>query len=465
MTASDRESEFVDRVLETIARHDLLLRAPSADRETVIVGASGGPDSVALVRVLAHLVGEGRLAVTPVLAHLHHGVRAETADADQAFVEALADRLGLPLETGRADVPAEPQADGVGIEEAGRGARRRFLAEAARRRGARTVALGHHGGDRVETVLFHILRGTGIDGLAALGPRSFLPSPSMGEGGRDERPGEGECAGWHGHPMVGGHVPGQGPWPRKRGHATPSPYPLPPGERDRPLEIVRPMMHPDIGREEVLAYLRHIGQPWREDETNRDRTYTRNRLRHEVLPMLARTVNPAVGRALWRLADQAEAVRQVLDEALDRVWRRIVREAPPDDVISTEASRSAVPRGPAGNLDVGEHKDARPRRDASVPQAGSQYDSASGGGPRAILIDADDFAALAPWLQGALVRRAVERLGGGLKHMSAARTEDVVSALVAKTVAGPVDLPGGLAAERRRRAIRIGPKRAPEPQT
>ena len=270
------------------------------------------------------------------------------------------------------------------MEEAGRGARRRFLAEVARRRGARAVALGHHGGDRVETVLFHILRGTGIDGLAALGPQGPL-------------------------------VPDEG------------------------IAIVRPMMHPDIGREEVLAYLRHIGQPWREDETNRDAAYTRNRLRHEVLPMLARAVNPAVGRALWRLADQAEAVQKVLDEALDRVWHRIVREAPADDVISTEASRSESER-----------------RNLAVP--GPTPAGQAGRATPTLLIDADDFAALAPWLQGALVRRAVQRLGGGLKHMSAARTEEVVSALVSKSVAGPVHLPGGLAAERRRRAIRIGPK-------
>jgi hypothetical protein len=223
------------------------------------------------------------------------------------------------------------------------------------------------------------------------------------------------------------------------------------------------MIHPAIDRDRVLAYLERTGLAWRRDETNVDTVYTRNRLRHEVLPMLAEAVNPAVAEALLRLADQAEAARAVLDDALDRAWAAIVREVPGDDVISTEPSRSegersAVPRVPAGNLVVGERKDKRPRRDASGPQAGPQNDSA-GGGPRALLIDADDFAALRPWLQGAIVRRAVAHLGGGLKHMSAARTEEVVSALVAKTVAGPVDLPDGLVAERRRRVIRIGPRR------
>jgi len=77
-------------------------------------------------------------------------------------------------------------------------------------------------------------------------------------------------------------------------------------------------------------------------------------------------------------------------------------------------------------------------------------------GARSLLIDADDFSLLRPWMQGAIIRRAVERLGGGLKHMSSERTREVVSALLSKSVAGPVELPDGLSASRRRRAIRIG---------
>ncbi len=437
MTTPDPEHLFIDRVLATVARYGLLplgRRRPAAEREPVVVGVSGGPDSVALVHVLARLAEEDRLAIAPVLAHLHHGLRGAAADRDARLVADLAERLGLPYVLERADIRAEAEARGVGVEEAGRAARRRFFIETARARGARKVALGHHGGDRVETVLFNILRGTGIDGLAALGPRAPLPSPSMGEGGRGERPGEGE-------PFI-----------------APSPYPLPPGERDLGIEIVRPMVHPSIDRDLVLAYLERTGLPWRTDETNADTAYTRNRLRHEVLPMLGRTVNPAVGDALFRLADQAEAARQVLDEALARAWRRIVREAPGSKGARPPQAKRDVTLSGAKGLAVGEPQEERPRRDASPRPAGAQNDSAEGGRPRALLIDADDFAALAPWLQGAMVRRAVQRLGGGLKHLSAARTEEVVAALLSKPVAGPVDLPGGLAAERRRRAIRIGPK-------
>jgi len=410
MTAPDPESWFIDRVLDTVARYDLLPRKPqrAAEPEPVVVGVSGGPDSVALAHVLERLrggrdpvTGRRRLAVDLVLAHLHHGLRGAAADRDANLVADLADRLHLPYVVERADIRAAADAAGIGVEEAGREARRRFFIETARARGARKVALGHHGGDRVETVLFHILRGTGIDGLAALGPRGPL-------------------------------VPDEG------------------------IEIVRPMMHPGIGRGQVIAYLRHVGQAWCEDETNRDLAHARNRLRHEVVPMLARAVNPAVEQAIFRLADQAEAARAVLADALDRVWRQIVREVP---VSGTFSGVEKVP----DTFSPDEARRVGALHPPSVDGPSRGYDGGCGAPtlqarPRSVVIDADDFAPLASWLQGAILRRAIERLGGGLKHMSAARTEEVVAALLASTVAGPVDLPDGLVAERRRRAIRIRPK-------
>jgi tRNA(Ile)-lysidine synthase len=362
----DPRARFVRRVRDTIVANDLLPRSAPArpataglrrgGRETVIVGISGGPDSVALLRVLHGLARKG-LAIDLVAAHLHHGLRGAAADADQAFVERLAKRLKIPCETGRADIRQEAAAGGIGLEEAGRLARRRFLAEVARRHGARKIALGHHADDRAETVLFNILRGTGVEGLAVLGPRAPL-------------------------------VASEG------------------------LEIIRPLI--DVPRDLILAYLRRLRQPWREDETNRADAHTRNRIRKRLLPLMRKEINPKVEEALARLSDQAAAAAEVLGDAVDAVWRQIVREVP------------------------------------SEPAAGA------GDGRRpAILIDADDFATLRPWLQGAIVRRAIERLGGGLKHMSAERTREVVSALLAKTVAGPIDLPGGLVVARRRRAIRI----------
>jgi tRNA(Ile)-lysidine synthase len=374
MTPDPTES-LLDAVRGAIETFDLLPRATPGHgpAEPVVVGTSGGPDSVALLHVLHRLsrpaeprrVGAQhpplpdtppafRLNIAPVVAHLNHSLRGAAADQDQQFVEDLARRLSLPCEVGRADVGAEAAARGVGIEEAARQVRRQFLVDVARRRGARKIALGHHGDDRAETVLFHILRGTGVEGLAALGPRS----PVLDAEG---------------------------------------------------LEIVRPLIA--VRRDQILAYLSREGLPYREDATNDSAAFTRNRIRGELLPLLREKFNPKVDEALTRLADQASAAGDVLADALQAAWCAIVQEVP-----------------------------AEPTKKVS----GTFF-----------LIDADDFAPLAPWLQGAILRRAIERLGGGMKYMSAERTREVVSALLSKSVVGPIDLPGGLVAARRRRAIRI----------
>jgi len=356
---TDDPSKFIARVGDCIRRHALLdaPAAPGAGPERILVGVSGGADSVALVLAL-HDLGRSGLALALTVAHLHHGLRETTADEDQLFVENLAKRLGLPCTVDRADVRAEAERDGVGIEEAARNARRRFLIGAARRAGARKVALGHTADDRAETVLFNVLRGTGLEGLAALPPRA----------------------------------------------------PLAP---DEGIEIIRPLV--DLSRAEVRAFLEARGQAWREDETNADPAVARNRLRREVLPILREAANPKVDEALLRLADQASDAADVLQDAVESVWRQIVR--------TKKVSGTFLPE--------------------KVPDT-------------FFVVDADDFALLRPWLQGAILRRAVERLGGGLKHMSAERTRATVEALLSGSVAGPVELPGDLAATRRRRAIRIG---------
>ena len=367
MTPDPRE-EFLHRVRATIRTHEMLPRAPSQAREALVVAVSGGPDSVALLRALVELAQKD-FAATLLVAHLNHGLRGPAADADQRFVEDLARHLDLECQTSRADVPAEAAARGIGIEEAARDARRRFLIEVARKHRVRKVALAHQADDRVETVLFRILRGTGVEGLAALAPR----------------------------------------------------VPLAPEEG---IEIIRPLIR--VTRSDCLAYLAAIGQEYREDETNRSDAHTRNRLRNELLPLLAASFNERVDEAILRLSDQAAEAGEVLADALDATWRQIVRETCNEPDASAE------------------------------PDANAEPDAGASGGPHAaVVIDADDFVALRPWMQGAILRRAIEHLGGGLKHMSAERTREVVAALLSKTVVGPIDLPGGLLADRHRRAIRI----------
>jgi tRNA(Ile)-lysidine synthase len=221
----------------------------------VVLGVSGGPDSVAMLRAMATLKkengGRGQLRI----AHLNHGMRATAADADETWLRLLCEQLKLPLEIERIDVAALAAKQGDGWEAAARVARYDFLRSAAERIGARFVATAHTADDQVETVLHRILRGTGIDGLAGM-PQSRPLSASVA--------------------------------------------------------LVRPML--TLNRREVLDYLAAIKQDYRTDASNENTQWTRNRLRHELLPQLRERYNSQVDAALMRLAQQAGEAQQVIVE-------------------------------------------------------------------------------------------------------------------------------------------------------
>jgi tRNA(Ile)-lysidine synthase len=221
----------------------------------VVLGVSGGADSVAMLRAMASLKesygGRGRLYV----AHLNHGMRGSAADADEDWLRSLCERLKVLLDVARMDVSLIPAQQGDGWEAAARSARYDFLRVAAERIGGRFVATAHTADDQVETVLHRILRGTGIEGLAGM--------------------------------LIA--------------------RPLTPG-----IALVRPML--SVKRLDVLEYLAAIGQDYRVDATNQDTRWTRNRLRHELLPQLRERYNPQVDAALVRLAVQAGEAQQVVAE-------------------------------------------------------------------------------------------------------------------------------------------------------
>lgn len=215
----------------------------------VVVGVSGGADSVALLVSLCELRG-AMADRSPrgfvIAAHYHHAVRGETADADQVFVRDLAQRWGVGFETGRAD-------RGSSDEASMRTARREFLVGTAKATGARYIALAHSADDNVETVLHHLFRGTGPSGIAGM----------------------------------------------------PITRPI-----DDDLVLVRPMLN--VGAEEIRDHLRAIGQSWREDESNADTTYGRNWLRHELIPMI-RSRYPSARDAIGRAAEASADWRGVIE--------------------------------------------------------------------------------------------------------------------------------------------------------
>lgn len=206
------------------------------------------------------------LQVTLHVAHLDHGLRPATeGEADAAFVLALSDRLGIPCTVERRPVPAYQAAhrDITSVEAAARAVRYGFFAGVIAQTGAAAVATGHTRDDQAETVLLHLLRGAGPDGLAGMAADAALP-------------------------VDGGHV----------------------------VRVLRPLLA--VTRSEIEAFCRTAGIEPRRDPTNDTTDFTRNAIRHTVLPALA-TVNPNVAEALVRLAEQAAD-----DTAY---WQTVIRDA------------------------------------------------------------------------------------------------------------------------------------------
>mgnify|MGYP003603684782 CR=1 FL=1 len=265
----------------TAAIHAHSLFAPDTP---LVVGVSGGADSLCLLHVLRHLPPE--LAPRLHVAHLNHGLRGADADADAAFVAELAAAWDLPCTIGHADLSTHP---GLSLEEAARRARYAFLSAVAYANGASTVAVAHNADDQVETVLMHFLRGSGLSGLRGMRPCSPLPRAPWGRAVVEDD-------------LLAPTVPA-------------------PGARQT---LIRPLL--DVPRADIEAYCQLHGLAPRIDSTNADRSFYRNRLRHELLPQLE-SYNPAVRSALRRtaavLTDEHHLLRLLLAEA----WPQVVQRA------------------------------------------------------------------------------------------------------------------------------------------
>ncbi len=272
-----------DHLAERLRRHGLVETAG-------VVAVSGGPDSVALSHVCVELLREGKLPRL-VLAHVNHMLRADESDADERFVQQLpalwqmANDARLQCRTTRIDVAGIAEAEGGNLESIGRRERYAWLARLACEEGAAWIATGHTADDQAETVLFRLLRGSGVLGLGGMTERRpLLLSPS------------GRGAG------------GEGRTFNNRDRTPSPPAPLPEGEGRKTttagVSLIRPLL--TIRRQAMLDYLRDKQIPYRIDSSNRDLRFTRNRLRHELLPMLETQFNRGVVDVLCRLADQAQ---------------------------------------------------------------------------------------------------------------------------------------------------------------
>ena len=233
------------KVREAIAGHSLFSAG-----DHILVGVSGGADSVCLLYILNELASG--LDVRLTAAHLDHGIRGQTAAADARFVQELAGAMTIGFVTAKSAVPRLAKRKGISLEMAAREARYAFFARAARQATAvgpsgkpcRCVAAtAHTADDQAETFLLKLARGAGPGGLSGISREITING----------------------------------------------------------LRIIRPML--EVTRGEVIAFLRKRGMSWREDETNKDLSFLRNRVRHEILPAFETGLNPRTRQALLKTAD------------------------------------------------------------------------------------------------------------------------------------------------------------------
>lgn len=243
----------------------------------LVVAVSGGADSVCLLDVLVRLSREVPISLSVV--HVDHGFRADSS-RDAELVRDLAARLDVPSEIVAVDGPGYARQHKLGLEEAGRALRYQVLAMMVSRLGAKAVATGHTADDSVESMLMHLLRGAGTDGLRGMADRVTLDVARLGP------------------PALQGVPP--------------------------TVTVVRPLLA--VRRLATTAYCQDRGVDCLTDPMNQDPSFLRSRVRHHLLPTL-RTYNPAVDSTLVRTAEVLRDDGAWLDRLAARQWGRVVRPA------------------------------------------------------------------------------------------------------------------------------------------
>ena len=277
----------LERTVTTFIQREELLAA----HHHVVVGVSGGPDSLCLLHLLC--AQRDKLNIQVHVAHLNHLIRGADAEADAQFVSDQAAGWGVPCTVEARDVPAIARERGLAIEEAARRVRYAFLAHVACQVGARRIAVGHNADDQSETVLMHWLRGAGLAGLRGMLPATRMDSLRLL--GTDEPP----CS-----------------------IST---------DQGRDLWLIRPLL--ETPRAQIEQYCRQHNLTPRFDRSNLDTTLYRNKLRHELLPYLERAFKPGLSEILRRSARVIRDDYDLLCTARDRAWTEIVRHSAPDALV------------------------------------------------------------------------------------------------------------------------------------
>jgi tRNA(Ile)-lysidine synthase len=257
----ENQPSLEQRVLGFIREHRLL------PEDSLVVAVSGGADSVCLLHILANLQEE--LKIKLHIAHLNHQLRGADSDADAKYVADLASKLGIPCTIEKRDVKGHQARERLSLEEAAREVRYRFLAEVAKSIGTGRAAAGHTKDDHIETILMHLIRGSGTRGLRGLQPSTLWQSGANG------------------------------------------------------LTIIRPLL--EISHEETEEYCRRHKLSPRLDASNLSLSPLRNRVRQQLRPLLE-SYNPAIAEALLRTGRITDDEISFFDEQVGRLWDEVIRQ-------------------------------------------------------------------------------------------------------------------------------------------
>ena len=259
-----------------LIRNNIITNELIQSGDRVIIAVSGGPDSMALLHILKSLAGEMQFEL--VAAHINHGLRPEAAE-EQNFVVDQCRRWNVSCYTEELNVRELARQSKTSLEDAGRIARYRYLNALRTELGAQVIATAHHRDDVAETVLLHLLRGTGIQGLRGIIPRNG--------------------------------------------------------------QIIRPLL--PLGKEQLLTYLNEHDVKYCLDLSNTDPTFMRNRIRHQLIPELQREYNPRIVDSLNQLAELVRADNQLLEQEMERYWELVLIEADANTIIFDNISFSQLP--------------------------------------------------------------------------------------------------------------------------
>ena len=243
---------MINAVLKTIQKYNLINA-----NDKIVLGVSGGPDSLFMLDILNKLKKD--LQIELIVAHVNHKIRAE-ADEEEEFVRQFCEKIGIEFYYKRIEVEKYANNNKIGLEEAGRKVRYEFFEEVCNKAGANKIAVAHNKNDKVETMIMHILRGSGISGLQGIQPQAN--------------------------------------------------------------KIIRPII--EIERKDIEKYCEEQKLDPRIDKSNQDNTYTRNKIRNVVIPYINQEFNPNFIETMTRLSELITEENAFLNKLTETEYKKIL---------------------------------------------------------------------------------------------------------------------------------------------